>query len=118
MGTLMTTDKSHSSRESCLMSSTSPSCGVCLALAFTLLLIGVSGAHADKVITKDGKVYTGKIMIDSDKAILIGNPPFDPNSTLIQSEDIQTIVYEEYKPNAPAERKRGLTFDLALMGNA
>jgi hypothetical protein len=73
--------------------------------------------HADQVITKDGKVYTGKILIDSDKAVLIGNPPFDPNSTLIQSDDIKEIIYEQYHPNAPAERRRGLAFDGNLVGN-
>jgi hypothetical protein len=81
-------------------------------------LLTVSGAWADKVITKDGKTYTGKILIDTDKAVLIGNPPFDPNSYLIQAEDIQTIVYEEYRPNSPAERKRGVHASLYLEGNA
>ncbi len=66
---------------------------------------------------KDGTVYKGKIMIDTDKAILIGNPPFDPNSYLLQSEDIGKIIYEEYHPNPPAERKRGLTFESHLGGN-
>src|SRR5215831_9316390 len=77
-----------------------------------------SSALADRVITKDGKTYTGKILIDSDKAVLIGNPPFDPNSTLIQSEDIQTIVYEEYRQAPPAVRRRGLTADLLLSAMA
>src|SRR5437870_12660119 len=84
----------------------------------TALLAMPTGAWADKVITKDGKVYTGKILIDSDKAVLIGNPPFDPNSTLIQTDDIQTIIYEEYHPNAPSERRRGLALDLQASGNA
>lgn len=75
-------------------------------------------SFADKVITKDGKVYTGKILIDGDKAVLIGNPPFDPTSTLIKTEDIQTIVYEQYHPNDPAERRRGVSLDLNLLGNA
>lgn len=66
---------------------------------------------------KDGAVYKGKILIDTDKAILIGNPPFDPNSYLLQAEDIEKIIYEEYRPNAPAERQRGLTFETRLTGN-
>src|SRR5207302_11488597 len=74
-------------------------------------------AWADQVIMKDGTVYKGKIMIDTDKAILIGNPPFDPNSYLLQSEDIEKIIYEEYHPNPPAERKRGLTFETRVNGN-
>jgi len=88
-----------------------------IALAM-LPFLSAAACWADKVITKDGKVYTGKILIDSDKAVLIGNPPFDPNSTLIKSEDIQTIVYEQYRPNSPAERRRGINLDFQLSGNA
>ncbi len=66
---------------------------------------------------KDGTLYKGKIMIDTDKAILIGNPPFDPNSYLLESRDIEKIIYEEYHPNPPAERKRGLLFETRLDGN-
>jgi hypothetical protein len=80
------------------------------------VLFCASAASADKVITKDGKTYTGKILIDTDKAVLIGNPPYDPNSTMIQAEDIQTIVYEEYHQAPPAIRKRGWAFDFHLAG--
>lgn len=82
-----------------------------------LLILALAPAWADQVIMKDGTVYKGKIMIDTDKAILIGNPPFDPNSYLLQAQDIEKIIYEEYHPNAPAERKRGLTFETRLGGN-
>ena len=82
-----------------------------------LLILALAPAFADQVIMKDGTVYKGKIMIDTDKAILIGNPPFDPNSYLLQSEDIEKIIYEEYHPNPPAERKRGLTIETRLSGN-
>jgi hypothetical protein len=86
-------------------------------VAATILSAGlVPSAWADKVIMKDGTVYKGKILIDTDKSLLIGNPPFDPNSYLLQTEDIDTIVYEEYTPNAPSERKRGLVLDLKLTG--
>jgi hypothetical protein len=74
-------------------------------------------AWADQVIMKDGTVYKGKILIDTDKAILIGNPPFDPNSYLLKSEDIEKIIYEEYRLNPPAERKRGLLLETRLGGN-
>ncbi len=80
------------------------------------LLLAALPAAADKVITKDGKTYTGKILIDTDKAVLIGNPPYDPNSTMIQAEDIQTIVYEEYHQAPPAVRRRGWAFDFHLGG--
>src|SRR3989338_1184904 len=79
-----------------------------LIFDFWLLTFAFPLSWADKVITKDGKIYAGKILIDSDKAVLIGNPPFDPRSTLIQAEDIQTIVYEQYHPPSPAVRRRGL----------
>jgi hypothetical protein len=82
-----------------------------------LLALALAPAFADQVIMKDGTVYKGKILIDTDKAILIGNPPFDPNSYLLESEDIEKIIYEEYHPNPPAERKRGLTFETRLDGN-
>jgi len=88
-----------------------------LILAFAASLPAGRQAFADQVIMKDGTVYKGKIMIDTDKAILIGNPPFDPNSYLLQSEDIEKVIYEEYHPNPPAERKRGLTVESRLNGN-
>ena len=91
--------------------------GICLTITIFLLPLAMPFAVADQVIMKDGTVYKGKIMIDTDKAILIGNPPFDPNSYLLQSEDIEKIIYEEYHPNPPAERKRGLTFETRVNGN-
>ncbi len=82
-----------------------------------LLALALTPALADQVIMKDGTVYKGKIEIDTDKTILIGNPPFDPNAYLLKSEDIEKIIYEQYRPNAPAERKRGLTFESRVSGN-
>lgn len=68
-------------------------------------------SRADQVIMKDGAVYKGKIQIDTDKAILIGNPPFDPQSYLLKTEDIEKIIYEEYRQKPPAERKRGVSLE-------
>ena len=84
---------------------------------FAFLILALAPVWADQVIMKDGTVYKGKIMIDTDKAVLIGNPPFDPNSYLLQSEDIEKIIYEEYHSNPPSVRKRGLTFETRLNGN-
>lgn len=81
------------------------------------LLLFTGKAQADKVIMKDGTVYKGKIQIDTDKAVLIGNPPFDPNSYLLESKDIQTIVYEQYHQSPPAERRRGLLLETRMSGN-
>lgn len=75
------------------------------------LALGFSRAHADQVIMKDGTVYKGKIQIDTDKAVLIGNPPFDPTSYMLEAKDIEKIIYEEYKPQPPAQRKRGFTLE-------
>jgi hypothetical protein len=72
---------------------------------------------ADEVHMKDGTVYKGKILIDTDKALLIGNPPYDPNSYLLETKDIEKIVYEEYKPAPPAERRRGFVFETRLTGS-
>src|ERR1041384_2207918 len=88
-----------------------------MVLAICLLPFARSFVVADQVIMKDGTVYKGKILIDSPKAILIGNPPFDPNSYLLQAEDIDKIIYEQYKPNPPAERKRGFLIETQLKGN-
>lgn len=88
-----------------------------LLTAVTLCTLATSHVSADKVIMKDGTVYKGKILIDTDKAILIGNPPFDPNSYLLESKDIQTIVYEEYRQPPPAERRRGFHVESHVSGN-
>jgi len=71
---------------------------------------------ADQVIMKDGTVYKGKITIDTEKAVLISNPPYDPESYLLETKDIEKIIYEEYKPLPPAQRKRGLTSELQVGG--
>jgi len=88
-----------------------------LIFAFCLLIFAMPSVMADQVFMKDGTVYKGKIMIDTDKSILIGNPPFDPNSYLLESKDIEKIIYEEYHPNPPAERKRGLVLETRLGGD-
>ena len=88
-----------------------------LSFAFCLLLAVGSFCRADTVIMKDGTVYKGKILIDTDKALLIGNPPFDPNSYMLESKDIAKIIYEQYHPNPPAERKRGLAAEARLTGD-
>ena len=91
---------------------------LCLgSLAAFLIIFGTTTAFADKVIMKDGAVYKGKIILDTDKGVLIGNPPFDPDQYLLKSEDIDTIVYEEYHLSPPAERRRGLAFETRLSGN-
>src|ERR1035438_9370153 len=81
------------------------------------LALALSPAFADQVIMKDGTVYKGKIQIDTDKAVLIGNPPFDPTAYLLKTEDIEKIIYEEYRLSPPAERKRGFTTEVRVNGH-
>ena len=81
------------------------------------LALALAPALADQVIMKDGTVYKGKIQIDTDKAVLIGNPPFDPTAYLLKTEDIEKIIYEEYHPNPPSERKRGFTAEGRVNGH-
>jgi len=82
-----------------------------------LLLLLTFPLLADQVIMKDGTVYKGKIQLDTEKAILIGNPPFDPVTYLLETKDIDKIIYEEYRPSPPAERRRGLMAALRMDGN-
>ncbi|MFA5976175.1 MAG: outer membrane beta-barrel protein [Elusimicrobiota bacterium] len=86
-----------------------------LLIVFTSFGI-MPSARADQVIMKDGTVYKGKILIHAEKAILIGNPPFDPNSYLLENKDIDKIIFDEYHPNPPAERRRGFTSALHMTG--
>lgn len=87
------------------------------SLLFFLCSLLSTLAFADQVIMKDGTIYKGKIQIDTDKAVLIGNPPFDPTSYMLEAKDIEKIIYEEYKPKPPAERKRGVNVDLRVGEN-
>jgi len=66
---------------------------------------------------KDGTVYKGKIQVDNGKAILIGNPPFDPTAYLLENKDIDKVIYEEYRQPPPAERKRGLQLETRVNGD-
>jgi len=88
-----------------------------LGCLFAAALFIATPAAADQVIMKDGTVFKGKIEVDTDKAVLIGNPPFDPNSYLLKTEDIEKIIYEEYHQNPPAERKRGFIMEGRINGN-
>lgn len=92
--------------------------GPLIGVAVSLLGFPLLSVYADQVIMKDGSVYKGKIQAETDKAILIGNPPFDPTAYYLETKDIEKIIYEEYRPNAPAERKRGLTADLRISGHS
>lgn len=67
---------------------------------------------------KDGTVYKGKITVDTDKALIISNPPYDPESYMLETKDIEKIVYEEYKLLPPTQRKRGLATEISLKGQS
>ena len=86
-------------------------------LALILVLGTVSLGRADQVIMKDGAVFKGKILKENSKLILIGNPPFDPKEHLLRTEDVEKIIYEEYKPLPPAERRFGFMLETQLIAN-
>ena len=57
-------------------------------------------AFADKIIMKDGKIYEGHIMGETQTSVLISNPPRDPKPRFVELRDIMTIVRE----SRPAEK--------------
>jgi len=88
-----------------------------LLLAFLAALPGFS--RADKIIMKDGKIYEGQIMGESQKAILISNPPVDPKPRFIELRDVMTIVRERHPAEKPSpEEGRFATVTAGLNGQA
>jgi hypothetical protein len=69
---------------------------------FVALLCLSPLAHADKVIMKDGKIYYGRIMGESRRALLISNPPLDPKPRFIELRDVMTIVREPHPAEKPS----------------
>ncbi len=84
-----------------------------------LVLIPIMGfsAAADQILMKDGTVFKGKILKENSRRILIGNPPFDPKEHLVRTEDVEKIIYEEFKPLPPAERRYGFMLETSLAAN-
>lgn len=53
-------------------------------------------AHADKVIMKDGKIYVGRVLGESENSVLISNPPRDPKPRVLPLQDVLTVVRETH----------------------
>ena len=88
-----------------------------LSLVLVLTLGFGMPLQADQVIMKDGTVFKGKILKENNKLILIGNPPFDPKEHLLRTEDVDKVIYEEYKLLPPDERRYGFMLETQLIGN-
>src|SRR5947199_3091275 len=73
--------------------------------------------RADKVIMKDGKIYQGHIMGETQDSILISNPPLDPKPRFIETRDIMTIVRESRPAEKPSlEEGRFASVNFGITG--
>jgi hypothetical protein len=86
-----------------------------LFLACTLLPVGI--ARADKVIMKDGKVYEGRIMGETTRAVLITNAPLDPTPRFLPLGDVLTIVRERHVEVPSPDRDKYATVDAGLQAD-
>jgi hypothetical protein len=62
-------------------------------------------AHADKIIMKDGKIYDGRIMGETQRSILISTAQ-EPHPRFLRMNDVMTIVRESHAPPPDHEPKR------------
>ncbi len=86
-------------------------------ILFTLLLTLTSVSWADKVIMRDGKIYQGHIMGETDHSLLISNPPLDPKPRFLELHDILTIVRESRPEEKPTlEESRFATANVGISG--
>jgi hypothetical protein len=85
--------------------------------ALTLLL--AARVFADKIIMKDGKIYQGHIMGETQHSVLISNPPIDPKPRFIDIKDVLTIVRESRPAEKPsAEEGRFASASFGITGQA
>ncbi len=83
-----------------------------------LLLVPFSRAQADKVIMKDGKIYEGHVMGETNHAILFSGNPLDPTPRFIPLAEVQTIVRTRRPREATsADAFRFVSTELLLTGN-
>ena len=73
-------------------------------------------ARADKVIMKDGKVYTGHIMGETNRSLLISNPT-EAHPHFVQLQDVLTIVREDHAPPPSTEPQRYASVEAGLGGS-
>ena len=88
---------------------------------FCLIALAVfaaaSPAAADKVLMKNGKVYEGKIMGETDDSVLFSSPPSDPTPRFLYSRDILTIVRQSRPPEPAPDRTYFPTLELLVGGH-
>jgi opacity protein-like surface antigen len=89
-----------------------PALSPAVVLIFVALL-SVS-AHADKIIMKNGKIYQGHIMGETQKEMLISSPA-DPQPRFIPKGEILTIVHDG-PPPVSEERRELATLELLMSG--
>jgi hypothetical protein len=66
---------------------------------------------------RDGKIYQGHIMGETNKSILISNPPLDPKPRFLELKDVMTIVRESRPAEKPSlEEGRFASVNLGLTG--
>jgi|GEM_PF-1501132 hypothetical protein len=85
---------------------------ICL---FVLLLPSL--ASADRLILKDGREISGKVIYTSDQIIVISNPLADPVEQTILVSDVATIVHEPFRLPSPDERRKGFAMEARVTGN-
>src|SRR5437879_13362761 len=87
------------------------------ALIATLAVIPAQAVMADKIIMKDGKIYEGHIMGETQRSVLISNPPLDPKPRFVDVKDVLTIVRESRPEEKPSpEEGRFATANFGVTG--
>jgi hypothetical protein len=82
-----------------------------------LFLAGLARcAWADRVIMKDGKVYDGHMMGETEWNLLISNP-LDAHPRFIPKRDVMTIVRQDHTPPPASEPQRYLSLGAILGGD-
>lgn len=77
---------------------------------------GSASLHGARVIMKDGKIYEGKIIDDSDGDILIKTSPMDARPKLLPNSDILSVTADPPPPKN-LDPQRYSTYELLLTGN-
>src|SRR6266404_3335439 len=82
-----------------------------------IAVIPARGVLADKIIMKDGKIYQGHIMGETQRSVLISNPPLDPYPRFVDLKDVLTIVRESRPEEKPSpEEGRFATANIGVTG--
>ncbi len=81
-----------------------------------VLLCSAQSVHAARVIMKDGKIYEGKIIDDSDGDILIKTSPMDARPRLLPSAHILSVTPDP-PPAKNLDPQRYSTYELLLAAN-